>query len=249
MTKKITLPLNTHCSTFFIGEAGSKGTNGKYFVVAAVKTSNPDKLSRAIQACRDRHRFNTAEELKFGAATKRSAPILSGAFKAAVDTGSTFGVFVLDKQHFDPWSSRKQWEGHLFATERLLRGLVTRSELGVALIDHIDVPAGVSYGDALINQCNSRLHNKRFVCAVSLDSRTNSGLQIADILVSSVFHARQKILNNGLESYLNDNSPKALLSKSIAHSLGISHFADCSNKIVRIQTSFQKSLKELKQMR
>ena len=48
-------------------------------------------------------------------------------------------------------------------------GLVTRREVGVVLLDHIDVPVGVSYGDALVNSLNQRFGNKRFATAVSLD--------------------------------------------------------------------------------
>ena len=226
-------------------EAGSKGSLGKHFVTAAVRTTDPDKLSRAIKACRDRNHFTNADEIKFSKVNRNSQPILSEIFSEAVSSGCTFGAFVLDKRHFDPWSDRDQWQGHLFATDRLLRGLITRREVSVALLDHIDVPVGISYGDELAASLNGRFGNKRVITAVSLDSRTCPALQVADLLASAVFHARKKIEDNGLEKFLEDRTPKARLSKDIAAALGESHFADCRTQLLKLQTNHEKSLTEL----
>jgi len=243
------LPLSAEGTVYFVDEAGSKGTLGKHFVVAAVRTTDPDKLSRAIQACRDRNSFTKAEEIKFSKVTRNSEPILAEIFSEAVSNGCTFGAFVLDKRHFDPWSGRDQWQGHLFATDRLLRGLITRREASVVMLDHIDVPQGISYGDELASSLNKRFGNKRVVAAVSLDSRTCSALQIADLLASAVFHARKKIEENGLENFLEDRTPKARLSKDIATILGETHFVDCRTNMLKLQTSHEKSLTELSKQR
>lgn len=242
---QVYLPLSAEGTVYFVDEAGSKGTLGKHFVVAAVRTTDPDRLSRAIKACRDRNRFTKAEEIKFSKVTRNSEPILAEIFSEAVACGCTFGAFVLDKRHFDPWSGRDQWQGHLFATDRLLRGLITRREASVVMMDHIDVPQGVSYGDELATSLNSRFGNKRVVAAVSLDSRTCSALQIADLLASAVFHARKKIEDNGLESFLGDRTPKARLAKDIAAILGETYFVDCRTNLLKLQTSHEKSLTEL----
>ncbi|RKW97202.1 DUF3800 domain-containing protein [Corynebacterium diphtheriae] len=243
---KITLPENAVGAVYFVDEAGSKGTLGKHFVTSAVKTSNPDALSRVVKACRDRNNFTRAEELKFSKVTRNSEPILAEIFREVVATNCQFGAFIVDKRHFDPWSSRKQWQGHLFATDRLLRGLLTRREISVVLLDHIDVPEGVSYGEELMSSCNSRFHNKRIASAISLDSRTCAGLQIADLLASAVFHARKKIEENGLEKFLEDQTPKARLSRHIADALGVSHFDDCATSLLKVQTTHEYSLTELR---
>ena len=120
---QVSLPLATESTVYFVDEAGSKGTLGKYFVVAAVRTGDPDFLSREIKACREQHNFTKADEIKFSKVTKHSGPVLLEIFQTAVNAGCSFGAFVLDKRHFDPWSSREQWQGHLFATDRLLRGV------------------------------------------------------------------------------------------------------------------------------
>lgn len=244
---KITLPLATETAVYFVDEAGSKGTQGNYFVVAAVRTTDPDRLSRTVKAVRDKHGFNKAEEMKFGNVTKRSFPVLSEVFREAIACGCTFGAFVLDKRHFDPWGSRTQWQGHLFATDRLLRGLVTRREVAVALLDHIDVPQGVSYGDTLMSEMNTRFGNKRLATAVSLDSRTCPGIQVADLLASAVFHARKKIEDNGLEDFLDDQTPKARLARAIAASLGSSHFNDTMDGLLHLKTSHERSLREVRE--
>lgn len=245
---KLVLPTNAQGVVYFIDEAGSKGSLGSYFVTAAVRTTDPDRVSRTVKAVRDRHKFNSADELKFSNVTKRSEPILSDVFREIVDTGCcTFGAFVLDKRHYDPWSSRTQWQGHLFATRRLLKGLVTRREIAVALLDHIDVPEGVSYGDCLMNEVNERFGNKRIAAAISLDSRTCSGLQIADMVASAIFHARKKIEDKGLEAFLEDQTPKARLSRDIASALGSGYFRDCDTELLEIQTSHERSLLELRQ--
>lgn len=244
---KVVLPTTAEGIVYFIDEAGSKGTLGSYFVTAAVRTTDPDRLSRTVKAIRDRHHFTFADELKFSNVTKRSEPILSDIFREVVDTGCTFGAFVLDKRHYDPWSSRTQWQGHLFATHRLLKGLVTRREIAIALIDHIDVPEGVSYGDRLMNEINRRFGNKRIAAAISLDSRTCSGLQIADLTASAIFHARKKIEDKGLEAFLEDQTPKTRLSRDIAAALGSAYFKDCNSELLQVQTSHEKSLRELRQ--
>ena len=243
---RITLPVDTQGVVYFVDEAGSKGTSGDFFVTAAVRTSDPDQVSRTVKAIRDKHRFTKAEELKFKNVTKHSEPILAEVFREVVACGCTFGAFVLDKRHFDPWSSRPQWQGHLFATDRLLRGLVTRREAAVALLDHIDVPQGVSYGDNLMSQMNTRFGNKRLVAAVSLDSRTCAGLQVADLLASSIFYARKKTEELGLEGFLSSQTPKALLAREFATAVGSSHFADCNTDLLHIQTSHERSLREIR---
>lgn len=243
---QIFLPLTAEGVVYFVDEAGSKGTLGKHFVTGAVRTTDPDKLSRVIKACRDRNRFTKADELKFSKVTKRSEPVLAEIFAEAVAAGCTFGAFVLDKRHFDPWSNREQWQGHLFATDRLLRGLITRREASVVMMDHIDVPEGISYGDALMDSLNQRFRNRRVVAAVSLDSRTCSALQIADLLASAVFHARKKVEENGLEKFLADKTPKARLAKEIAQILGEVYFEDCRTELLKLQTSHEKSLTQLK---
>ncbi|KKO80551.1 hypothetical protein HMPREF2806_04075 [Corynebacterium sp. HMSC076G08] len=74
-------------------------------------------------------------------------------------------------------------------------------------------------------------------------------MQVADLLASSVFHARKKIEDVGLEAFLEDRSPKARLSKGIAAALGESHFSDCRTSLLKIETSHERSLTELKRQR
>lgn len=65
----MSLPLAAESAVYFVDEAGSKGTLGKHFVVAAVRTKDPDFLSREIKACRERNNFTKADEIKFSKVT------------------------------------------------------------------------------------------------------------------------------------------------------------------------------------
>lgn len=243
---KVHLPLETRCSTYFVDEAGAKGSQGEYFVTAAVKTDDPDRVLRGFEAVRQESNYTNADELKFGRVNKGSLPVLRRVIDDAVGAGARFGIFVLDKRHFDPWVDVEQWEGHLFATERLLRGMTTRRELGVALLDHISVPKEVSYGAELLARINGRMGNRRFLTAVSLDSKTCPGLQIADIVASSAYHYRRGVEEMGQTQYLQQQSPKAQLARHVAETIGLGDFSDHKSDIASARTSHPQSLTELR---
>ena len=61
----VNLPLEVQGSVFFVDESGSKGAAGEFFVTSVVKSNDPDALSRAVQAVRDRYNFTSKDELKF----------------------------------------------------------------------------------------------------------------------------------------------------------------------------------------
>lgn len=80
---------------------------------------------------------------------------------------------------------------------------------------------------------------------MSLDSRTCAGLQVADLLASSIFHYRQKVETASLEQFLQDGTPKARLTRGVAAVLEVGSFADCQTDLMSIVTTHDKSLKEL----
>lgn len=242
---EVCLPPETRGTVYFVDEAGSKGSNGQYFVTAAVKTDDPDRLTRGFEAVRQETNYVNAEELKFKRVSKGSLPVMRKIIDDAVASGASFGVFVLDKRHFDPWEGVDQWQGHLFATERLLRGMVTRREVAVALLDHISVPKGVSYGESLLAKINKRMGNKRFAAAVSLDSRTCAGLQVADIVASSAYHYRRTVEEIGSSAYLRLNTPKAQLARYVAEALELGDFSDFTSDRASVRTSHERSLRDL----
>lgn len=96
---------------------------------------------------------------------------------------------------------------------------------------------------------NRRFSNKRVVAAVSLDSRTCAGLQIADLLASAIFHTRKKIEETSLEEFLHNGTPKAKLAREIAAAMGVGSFADIRTPLLKIQTSHERSLKEIRHAR
>lgn len=240
------LPLSSQGTVYFVDEAGSKGSKGEYFVTAAVKTADPDRLTRGFEAVRQESNYVNADEIKFKNVSKGSLPVMRRIVDDAVASDAKFGVFVLDKRHFDPWDGVDQWQGHLFATERLLRGMVTRREVAVALLDHISVPKGVSYGDALLGKINKRMGNRRFTAAVSLDSRTCAGLQVADIVASAAYHYRRTVEDIGQSAYLRLNTPKAQLARYVAEALELGDFSDFKSSRASVRTSHERSLRDVK---
>lgn len=235
---KFHVPLEAHGTVYFVDEAGVKGSQGQYFVTATVKTRNPDALTRKIQSVRDKNKFTNKSELKFSEITKTAYPVMCEVMDGAIDSGATFGAFILDKRHIDPWAGTEQWKGHLFSTERLLRGMATRHEVATALLDGISVPNDVSYGDELLSQINRRFGTKRFASAVSLDSRTCSGLQVADMVASAIYYYRRNVEDKGLASFIENNSPKAKLARYIADAIDLPGFADGESGLAKIKTSF-----------
>lgn len=246
MGRNITLPPDVRGTVYFVDEAGSKGSLGTHFVTAAVKTDRPDQLSRKILEVLDRHHRNNLKEIKFAGATKNNVVVFRDVMTAAVDIGCEFGVFVLDKSHFDPWEGSETWRGHLFAADRLLRGMVTRRELATVLTDGISVPAGVDYGGTLINQLNGRFGNKRFLTGVSLDSQTCPPLQVADLLASAVFFYRKTVADGSLAAFNAKQNPKGQLAKHVAAAFGLATLDDVRQPNLSIQTSHEVSLRELR---
>ena len=240
---KIHVPMTGRSRVYFVDEAGAKGSAGRLFVVAAVQVTDPDILTRAVQAVRDKHRKQGAytdphPELKFRKVTKGSLQLMKDVVDAAVTSGARFGMFVVDKDQFDPWRDRPGWEGNLFATDRLIRGMVTRRELAVVLLDQLPVPAGTSYGQLLRTRVNEKLKCMRVAAAVNLDSKSCDGLQVADIVASATYHYRSAMHTRDVAEYLQDQSPKAQLARHVAAALGIGVFDDVNADLVTIQTAF-----------
>lgn len=130
---QVSLPLGTVGQVSFVDEACKRGTQGLHFVTAAIKIADPDRLPRQVKAVLDRRHFVKASEVKFPKVAMRSVPILGDVMRASLDAGSSSGAFVFDKRHFDPWAGKPTWLGHLFATERLPRGMATRREIGSSI--------------------------------------------------------------------------------------------------------------------
>lgn len=226
------LPPNTLSRTYFIDEAGTKGTLGDIFVVAAVRTPDPSALLRAAESVRSRHGFR--KEFKFGDVTKNKLPVYIDLLDAVAKTSATFGVCIVDKREGDPWGDKPGWHGNLWATERLMKGMLNRREVATVLMDEISVPAGMSAGKEIKDRVNRAFNCLRIASAVHLNSQTNDGLQVADLVASSARHYIEKVEQTSLQEYLVAGNPKSRLGRHVAQTLGVGGFEPCKLERVKI---------------
>lgn len=235
MPSRIIIPRDTRTSVYFVDESGSKGSGGDFFVVAALKTAEPDYLTRGMESIRARH--GVRRELKFRELTKNSLPIFKELIELVYASGSNLGAFVIDKSTFDPFNGRALWEAHAWAVAALVKGMTTRRELATLLLDGISTPADVAYGQRIRATINDSLRSTRIVSAVSLDSRTCDGLQLADLVASAVAHQRVGAKNSSAEAYLQNGSPKAEISRYLARTFGLADFSDVRTDRVNVRTA------------
>ena len=231
---QVHVPLDTRSSVYFVDESGSKGSGGDFFVVAAVKTNDPDYLTRGMASIRTRaRRFS---EMRFRELNRSSVPMFRDLTELLYDSGAIIGAFIVDKKIHDPFVNRAQWEGHAWVTSALIKGMTSRKELATVLSDGISTPAGVAYGTHLRQTINSRFRSMRVVSAVSLDSKTCDGLQLADMVASAIAYERKTIRAEGAETYAQRTTPKAEAAKYLARVFGVDSFNDVRNDRVNVKS-------------
>lgn len=223
----VELPLGTPRSVFFLDESGSKGTGGKFFVVGGVKVRSPGHLLREIKAVRDRHRY--FGELKFSELTHGSVPVFRDIIRALAESDTHLIAYVIDKSVRDPFAGVPQWEAHAEVAAQLLHGNINRAEITTLLMDACSSPVGVAIDEVISDKVNNKIGSINLVSAVSLDSRSTDGLQLADLVASSVSFNRRAAGKAG--------SPKAIVSAELAAAFGLSDFRDIRTKRVNILTS------------
>ena len=72
----------------------------------------------------------------------------------------------------------------------LVKRLAARDELLTICSDTISTPMEISYGNSLQRKINNDFECLRIATAVSLDSRTNDILQLADLIAGAVRYSR-----------------------------------------------------------
>lgn len=229
------MPVHTPSAVYFLDESGSKGSGGTFFVMAGLKTNDPDALTRGVEAIR--HRSNVRSELKFAGLTKKSVSTFKRLADLIHDSGSMIGALVVDKRLFDPFADKPLWEGHAWTTAALVKGMTNRRELATLLLDGISTPKDVAYGSHVRTIVNKRFNNMRVVSAVSLDSRTCDGLQLADLVASAIAFERKTVEAQGRDRYQDLGSPKAQIARYLCRAFDLQTFSDLKTDRVRIMTT------------
>lgn len=175
-------------ATFWIDESGSKATAAQCFVVAGIKTRVPDDLQRAVHAIRQQTGFDN--ELKFGRMGRHSFDVMTRIVDLLAQSDARIVATVVDHE-CNPFHGRDTWVAQADVISQLLVGSINRNEVATAMIDGISTPEGKSLGTAVRRKVNSRLDGSPLVAAVSLNSKTNDMLQVADMVAGAIRFRRQ----------------------------------------------------------
>lgn len=233
---RISIPRDVQTPVYFIDESGSKGSGGQFFVMAAVKTTDPDYLTRGMMTIRQRAGVHS--ELKFRNVTKGSLDLMKQFVELLHASGASLGAFVIDKSIFDPLQDKELWRGHAWTTSRLIKGMTTRRELATLIHDGISTPKNVAYGTFVKKTINDGYRTTRVISAISLDSRTSDGLQLADLVASAIAFERKMVRTRGAEAFLQANSPKAQLARYLSRTFDLPSFDDIKTQRVNIKTVY-----------
>jgi len=182
--RTLNIPLNYPTSLIYVDESGT-ATQGRVFVVGALKVRRHGELSRATKDVRDRCEYS--EEFRFNKIRRSTAHVYCELLETLREADVVFHASIVDRDVYDPTQGAKSsWEAHIAVTAPLLRASINRRELVSVSMDEFSTPPGVALEDELASRVNNHLGTKAIVTAAMLDSKCCDGLQLADLLTSAV---------------------------------------------------------------
>lgn len=215
--------------TFWVDESGARGSAGKGYVVAALKTRHPDALARQIHGVREKYE-NWDGEFKFAKISERNRNRFLDL--ATVLEESDAHVIASVVQHeYNPFRTMPAWQAQAEIVSSLVVGGINRNEVAAVLMDVITTPAHVSIGHEVKRRVNARCRDQVVTTAVSLDSRANDLLQAADLIAGSIRHLRFAPPGTGPASI-----SKQLVAQRLAAAMGVLDFGDQRSRRVNILT-------------
>lgn len=202
------------CSTAFLDESGAISRD-RIFAIGLIKTPEPARLLRAVQNVRDQRHWY--EEIKFTRLRNQRTLDLYRHIVDRCDLGTLeFLCFVADRSKADPIERFvTAWDAYGKLAEQLLVAATRQTELVAVLADNYSTPRHVLFEETLRSAVNRRLHRLAVVSVVRLDSRSSDGLQVVDLLTSSI--AFEFRVDCGLASR---DSLKAKLAEHVRAALG-----------------------------
>lgn len=219
--------------TFWVDESGSRGSAGKGYVVAALKTRRSDELSRAVFAVRERHEYGS--ELKFNRISERHIRVFDDLAETLADSDAHLVATVVANP-YNPFKGQQQWEVQADLISQLVFGGLNRSEVATVLMDKISTPVGTSIGDLVKRGVNSRCRDQGVVSAISLDSQASDMLQLADLLAGAIRYHRFEKTQSGSTS-----QAKRRVVRRFSEALGVEDLSDGRHDRVNILTLSGKS--------
>ena len=227
----VQVPLKYPTALIYVDESAVKASAGRFFVVGAVKVRKPGQLMRAVRDIRDRHSF--WDEFKFSKISRGKFPVFCELIDLLEQSDAHIAACVVDRNRgTDPFAADgAEWLAHARITAKLLVGILNRRELASALIDEIPTPRGCAFDDTVRDMVNRRMRATSLVTAACVDSTSNDGVQLADLVAGTVAHQRGQ--GNGTAS---PASHKGKIAARLAAAFGVNSFGDIRTDRVNVAT-------------
>lgn len=214
--------------TFWVDESGARGSAGKGYVVAALKTRHADALARKIHSIREKHSWTG--EFKFSRISERNKERFFDLAEVLEESDAHVVASVVH-QDYNPFKAQESWQAQAEIVSRLVIGGINRNEVAAVLMDVITTPANVSIGAEVKRRVNAHFRNQVVTVAVALDSRANDLLQAADLVAGAIRHLRFTQPTAGSVSMT-----KRLVAQRVALAMRVPDFADQRSGSVNIRT-------------
>jgi hypothetical protein len=164
----------------------------RHFALAAIVIPNREELQHAIGVLRQELGFD--KEFK---SHKTPTDIQIRLLKVAKSFGLSFNVMVVDKESLSlEWQNRRGLDLFQAMTEELLAAVVRDLKNAILVIDEVDKWQTEALERALrarINPSRPSKENPRRIKKVrGHNSRQDDLLQLADVVVGSVFRAKER---------------------------------------------------------
>jgi hypothetical protein len=215
----IDVPLKYPTSLVFVDESTAKQSAGTFFVVGAVKLRRPGLLLRGIRDIRDRHGYDS--EFKFSRISRGKLPVFCELIDLLEQSDAHIAACVVDRKAADPFKPGEDvWVTHARITAKLLVGITNRRELTSAILDQTTTPKDCAFDDTVREMVNGRIKATSLVTATCIDSKSNDGVQLADLVAGAVAHQRGQAATGNR----NPNSHKAKIAARLATAFGVAGF-------------------------
>ncbi len=181
-------------ASFWIDESYTKTATGACIVMAGIKTRAADDLQREIKSVREHHQYE--HELKFTKMSARTYEVLKDIVDVLEGSDAHIIASVSDLRANNPFQGRHEWRAHAKMAAQLIVGNINQGEHGVAYLDSLTTPKGMSMGTSVKRQVNTKVGSHVLVDAISLNSKANDLLQVADAIAGAILYERDGTTSN-----------------------------------------------------
>ena len=220
----VTIPPSYPTALLYVDESGSRASGSRFFVMSAVKVRKPGALARATRVVRDRNQFEG--EFKFSEITKGTLSAYYDLIDTMAASDAHLIATVVNRDLYDPFPGKLVWQGQAEVAAQLVRAGVNRRELVSVLMDGVSTPEGIALDDEVRRMVNRSFRSTSVVTCACLDSRSNDGLQMADLLAGAIASERRRAEGEHRKIGSNPNSPKTKVARRLIEAFEIEGLMD-----------------------